>query len=208
MHTTASILAGALALALALVATEPAQADHRRHGFDGHHRHETGDDRAHRREARKHREGHRRHHDRDDDDDRRHHGWDRGRHHGWHHDHHRGHQYGKYHRKHHEKHWKHPGKQYRKHHESYHDRRYHGRVNGHYYVSTPWRIQLFDRRHRLRATIPLGRNADWKIRNGRIYVYGRHHVRVYGGPRFHLLSSHVRNHRHRYDDGLRFSLRF
>ncbi len=129
------------------------------------------------------------------------HGWDRPRHpahpsHGWHkpkhHDWHKP--------KHHEKHHDHAR-------HSRHDRRYQGRVNGYYYASTPWKIQLFDRHHRLHSSIPLGRGAQWRVKGDRIVVYGRHHVHVYGGPRFHLLRSY-NNHRRHHDSGLNFSFRF
>lgn len=204
MQNTTRILIAALCSALA---AGPVLAEHGHRDRDGyrgkghqqerhldrHHdaRHNRHKDRHayrdhhrdHHRDHRRdaHRHGHRWHHDRG-----YHRGWDRGHHRGWDRKHHaRKHGY-------------------------HHDRRYHGRVNGYYYASTPWKIQLFDRHHRLRTTIPLGRNAHWKVKGNRIFVYGRHRVHVYGGPRFHLIRSYSRNHydRHQNNSGLHFSFRF
>ncbi len=83
-------------------------------------------------------------------------------------------------------------------------------MNGYYYASTPWKIQLFNRNHRLHTTIPLGRGAHWQIKGNLIVVQGRHRVHVYGGPRFHLLRSYSRheNRKPRRDSGLYLNYRF
>ncbi len=222
MNLNKNLLIGALLTGLTVAPAIAADRTPLRHGDWNHGRYDT--------QQQKHRDGrHEQRRDRARHENRQRHDTDyRGRDHGQHHadanrnrhpvPHHRKPGYKKHHaypghhgRHHYRKHSGHDGryhKPYRKHHARHHDQRYDGRIGKHYYRSQPWRIQVFDRSHRLRSSIPIARGAHWEVRGNRIIVKNRGHVRVYAGPRYHLVKSYRVHDRHNRDTGLRFGFRF